>query len=335
MILARTPFRATLGGGGTDLPSYYEKHGGLLFAMGVDKYMYVAINQPVLDRKIRVHYTKIEAVDNPRQLQHDLARETLLHLGVEEKMEISSLADLKAGGGMGSPSCYTVALLHALRAHLRQPIGLPELAEESFAITHGTLGMSVGKQDPYLAAFGGMTVLEIDKDGAVAVRNAKTNAATLIDFIANTHLYYTGIQGGADQVLRFQDHAMRDAGQPSHETVRESLHGIKEIGYGVLEAIESENYDDFGRLMDKHWDYKKLMSAKINIPGIDDLYRLLKERFGVLGGKVSGAGGGGFFMVYAPSHHAELDEFMTRHGLSRMHYRLDTEGAKILTSSPH
>jgi D-glycero-alpha-D-manno-heptose-7-phosphate kinase len=335
MILSRTPFRATLGGGGTDLPSYYEKHGGFLFAMGIDKYMYVATNTPVLDRKIRVHYTKIETVDNPGQLQHDLARASLQHLGIEEKIEISSLADLKAGASLGSSSCYTVALLAALRAQIRQPIGMQELAEEAFQIEYETLNMTVGKQDPYLAAFGGMTVLEIAKDGGVKVREAKINAATLMDFLANTHLYYTGIQGMATTVLKMQDRAMQNPDGASHEVVQESLHGIKEIGYGILEAIETENYDEFGCLMDKHWEYKKMMSPKINIPGIDDLYCLLKDRFGVLGGKVSGAGGGGFFMVYAPNHHAELDEFMQQHGLTRMHYRLDTEGVKILTTSPH
>jgi D-glycero-alpha-D-manno-heptose-7-phosphate kinase len=335
MILSRAPFRATLGGGGTDLTSYYEKHGGFLFAMGIDKYMYVATNPPVLDDKIRVHYTKIESVDEVGELKHDLAREALRHLGISKKIEISSIADLRAGASMGSASCYIVALLSALRTQLREPIGMQELAEEAFDLEYRTLNMTVGKQDPYLAAYGGMTVLEIERDGKVAVRNAKINAATLMDFISNTHLYFTGILGGVTEVLKYQDIAMRQENLPSHETVQDSLHAIKEVGYGILEAIETENYDDFGQLMDKHWGYKQAMSAKIGIPGIDDLYRLVKDRFGVLGGKVSGAGGGGFFMVYAPKNHAELDEFMGRHGLTRMHYRLDTEGVKILTSSPN
>jgi len=334
MILARSPFRITLGGGGTDLPSFYEEHGGLLFAMGIDKYMYVAINTPVLDSKIRVHYTKIETVDNVDQLQHDLARETLRSLGIQDKIEISSMADLKAGASLGSSSCYTVALLSALRSQIRQPVTALELAEEAFDIEHGILNMTVGKQDPYLAALGGMTVLEIGRDGSVEARDAKVSAATFMDFLSNTRLYYTGIQGVAAQVLETQDRAMRDPGSVNHDAVEESLLRIKELGYGVLEAIETENYDEFGHLMDRHWGYKKTMSARINIAGIDELYELLKQRFGVLGGKVSGAGGGGFFMVYAPSNHAELDEFMSKHGLTRMHFRLDTAGAKVLTSSP-
>ncbi|MCB9870754.1 MAG: hypothetical protein H6837_12920 [Planctomycetes bacterium] len=149
MILARAPFRTTLGGGGTDLPSFYERYGGFLFAMAIDKYVHVAVNPPVLDRKIRVHYTKIETVDHPDQLQHDLARETLKHIRLTEQIEISSMADLKAGASLGSSSCYTVALLKALRALRRDEVPLQDLAEEAFAIEHGKLGMTVGKQDPY------------------------------------------------------------------------------------------------------------------------------------------------------------------------------------------
>jgi D-glycero-alpha-D-manno-heptose-7-phosphate kinase len=330
MILTRSPFRATLGGGGTDLPSYYERHGGFVFSMALDKYMYVAINPPVMDKKIRVHYTKSETVDHPDQLQHELVREALLRQSILEKMEISSMADLRAGTGLGSSSCYLVALLRSLRAFKREPVGLQELAEEACDIEINKLKRPIGKQDQYMAAYGGMTVLDIAKDGLVTVRSAKINNATLMDFIANTHLYYTGIRGSVPEILRDQDSAMRRDTAPAHDVVEGSLHGIKELGYSTLEAIESENYDEFGNLMDKHWQFKKRLSPRISIPGIDELYSEIKSRFGVLGSKVSGAGGGGFFMVYAPKHHAELDEFMTRHGLTRMHYGVDWEGAKIL-----
>lgn len=330
MILTRSPFRATLGGGGTDLPSYYERHGGFVFSMALDRYMYVAINPPGMDTKIRVHYTKSETVDHPDQLQHELVREALLRLNILEKMEISSMADLRAGMGLGSSSCYLVALLKSLRAFKREPVGLQELAEEACDIEINRLKKPIGKQDQYMATYGGVTVLNIAKDGSVAVRSAKINNATLIDFIANTHLYYTGIRGSVPEILRDQDTAMRQDTAPSHDVVQGSLHGIKELGYATLEAIESENYDEFGSLMDKHWQFKKRMSSRISIPGIDELYSEIKKRFGVLGSKVSGAGGGGFFMVYAPKHHAELDEFMVRHGLTRMHYGVDWEGAKIL-----
>lgn len=330
MILTRSPFRATLGGGGTDLPSYYARHGGFVFSMALDKYMYIAINPPVMDKKIRVHYTKSETVDHPEQLQHELVREALLQLSILEKMEISSMADLRAGTGLGSSSCYLVALLKSLREFKREPVGLQELAEEACDIEISKLKRPIGKQDQYMATYGGMTVLDIAKGGSVSVRGAKINKATLMDFIANTHLYYTGIRGSVPEILRDQDTAMREDTAPAHDIVEESLHSIKELGYATLEAIESENYDEFGNLMDKHWGFKKRLSPRISIPGIDELYAEVKTRFGVLGSKVSGAGGGGFFMVYAPKHHAKLDEFMTRHGLTRMHYGVDWEGAKIL-----
>ncbi len=333
MILTRTPFRSTLGGGGTDLPSYYEKHGGLILAMGLDKYMYVTCNPPVVDQLVRVQYTKSETVEHPDQLQHDLAREALKRHKVFSQMEVSSLADLPAGTGLGSSSCYLVGLLTALRAYKRDYCSLHDLAEEACDIELNTLEKSIGKQDQYMAAYGGMTVLEIAKDGTVDVRSANINPSTLSDFVANTQLYWTGVRRSAPQILQEQDDAMRIEEAPCHDRIQGALHGIKETGYGILEAIESSNYDDFGSLMDTHWQYKKSMSAKISIPGIDELYTDVKKRFGVLGGKVSGAGGGGFFMVYAPKAHTELTTFMERAGLKRMHYNLEFEGTKVVSNS--
>ncbi len=333
MILSRTPFRVTLGGGGTDLPSYYRKHGGFLVAMGLDKYMYVAINPPIVGRHVRVVYTKSETVAHPDQLLHELAREALKRHGIYSQLEVASMADLPAGTGLGSSSCYLVGLLAALRAYRRNHCSMQELAEEACDIELNVLKKAIGKQDQFMAAFGGMTVLEIGKDGKVAVRAAKLNAASLADFIANTHMYYTGVRRSAPDILKDQDAAMKSEQAASHEVVQGALHSIKEIGYQVLDAVEKENYDDFGKLMDDHWQHKKRMSAKIAIPGIDELYREVKQRFGVLGGKVSGAGGGGFFMVYAPKQHSELNGFMEAHGLRRMHYGLEFEGAKIISNS--
>jgi len=333
MIVSRTPFRVTLGGGGTDLRSYYEKHGGLILAMGIDKYMYVAINPPAIDRKIRVKYSKSEVVDHPDQLQHELVREALKRHGIYSRMEIASVADLRAGTGLGSSSCYLVGLLAALRCYKRELCGLNELAEEACAIEIDVLGKGIGKQDQYMAAFGGMTILDISRDGSVAVRSAKINSSSITDFLANTHLYWTGVRRSAPEMLRDQDDAMKSESSPVHETVQGSLHAIKEIGLQSIEAIESENYDDFGRLMDEHWTHKQRLSSRIAIPGIDELYREIKERFGVLGGKVSGAGGGGFFLVYAPGQHAALSETMARAGLERMHYRIEYDGAKIITQA--
>jgi D-glycero-alpha-D-manno-heptose-7-phosphate kinase len=333
MIVSRTPFRITLGGGGTDLPSYYEHHGGFILAMGIDKYMHLAINTPLVDRRIRIQYTKSEVVRNPDELQHELAREALKRHRIFSRIEVSSIADLPAGTGLGSSSCYLVGLLHALRTYRGDLCSRQELAEEACDIELRVLRKGIGKQDQYLAAFGGMTVLEIARDGRVTVTPCRVNPATLPDFVANTMLFYTGVQRSAPDVLRDQDRAMRTPGSPEHEVVRDSLHAIAEIGFAVREALERDEYDQFGILMDRHWQHKKRMSAKITIPGIDSLYEEVKNRFGVLGGKVSGAGGGGFFIVYAPQRHAELNAFMRKAGLQRLPYGIEFEGTKIISNS--
>lgn len=332
MIVARAPFRVTLGGGGTDLPSYYEQHGGFVFAMGIDKYMYVACNPPAVDRHLRVQYTKGEIVWQLDQLQHDLAREALRRHGIYSQMEVSSIADLRAGTGLGSASCYLVGLLAALRTYKQMDTSPRVLAEEACEIELGVLQRGIGKQDQFLAAFGGMTILEIDRKGSVAVRAARANRTTLPIFLANTQLYWTGVNRNVPEVLRDQDTAMRSTGD-AREVVERALHGIREIGQRIVGAIEAEDYDEFGRLMDEHWQQKLRMSPRITLPGIAELYAEVKKRFGVLGGKVAGAGGGGFFVVYAPHKHAELDAFMTRAGLRRMQYGLESDGAKIVCNS--
>lgn len=333
MILSRSPFRITLGGGGTDLPSYFSKHGGFILAMGIDKYMYVGINPPLLDRKIRVQYTRSETADHPDQVQHELVREALKRHGIFARMEISSIADLPSGTGLGSSGCFLVGLLAALRCYRQNQCSLQELAEEACAIELDVLKKGIGKQDQYMASFGGLTVLEIGKDGAVNVRKLKMDRSGVADLVANTHVYWTGVRRSAPAVLKDQDVAMKSEDSLSHDVVQGCLHGIKEAGYGILEALESQNFDEFGRLMDVHWTHKKRMSAKISIPGLDELYKEVKSRFGVLGGKVSGAGGGGCFVVYAPGKHAELTRFMESHGLVRMHYAVEFEGSKIICDS--
>lgn len=335
MIVSRAPFRLTLGGGGTDLPSYYEKHGGLIFAMGIDKYMYVAINPPVVDNRIRVKYTKSETVAHPDELRHELAREALKRNKIFSRMEVTSMADLQSGTGLGSSSCYLVGLLSALRTYRCDVCTQKELAEEACDIELNALKQPMGKQDQYMAAFGGMTILEIDKQGEVTIRSARVNSSSLTDFLANTHVYFTGVQRRAAEILTDQDRAMKSDQGPNFKVVQESLHGIKQAGYGIIEAFESENYDTIGELMDEHWQLKKRMSPRITIPGIDALYAEVRERFGVLGGKVSGAGGGGFFMVYAPKNHLELNNFMEGNGLQRLNFGLEFEGCKVICNSTH
>ena len=331
MIVTRTPFRVTLGGGGTDLPSYYEKHGGFVFAMGIDKYMYVMTNPPGVDRKIRVRYSKTEIVDHVSQLEHELAREALRLHGIEDRMEIASMADLPAGTGVGSSGAYLVGLLTALHHYRRNYVTLQTLAEEACHIELNVLKKGVGKQDQYMAAYGGLTVLEIAADGAIEVRPVQLRDGALAGLIAHTQIYYTGLLHNTLDVLSHQDAAMRSA-SPRRVEVEDSLNGIKELGNGILDAIQSEDFDRWGHLLHEHWMKKKRMSEKISVPWIDELYDEVRARCGVLGGKIIGAGGGGFLMLYCPSTSRKLEDFMLSHGLPRLHYDLEREGTKVVAN---
>jgi len=271
MILTTTPFRVTLGGGGTDLPSYYREHGGFIFAMGIDKHMYIMINPPTIDRKIRLHYTNAETTDHVSQVRHELAREALRLHGIEDKMEISSVADLPAGTGLGSSSCYLVGLLNAFHHYRRDYVSLDKLAEEACYIELEVLGKPIGKQDQYMAAFGGLTVLEIGKEGAVDVRSLELGSSSIAALIANTHIYYTGVQRNALWVLAEQNQALESRERMERARVADSLHQIKELGRRILKAVENEDFDAWGRLLDEHWRNKKRLSSKITFDKVDRL----------------------------------------------------------------
>ena len=331
MIATRTPFRITLGGGGTDLPSFYSEHGGFILAMGVDKYMYVIVNPALIDRKIRLHYTQSETVDHVSELRHELAREALRLHGIQQGLEISSLADLPAGTGMGSSSCYLVGLLTALHHLRRDHVPLAQVAESACEIELKTLGKGIGKQDQYMAVFGGLTVLDIARDGAVAVRSVPVAAGAFSAFVANTHLYYTGLRRDALEVLADQNSAL-SARHPDKSRVTESLLAIKALGHRFLAAVEAEDYDAFGRLLHEHWELKKQLSSKISLDHVDRLYETVRRDYGVLGGKIVGAGGGGFLMLYCPRGHRRLEEFMLAQGMPRLHYMLENEGSKVVAN---
>jgi D-glycero-alpha-D-manno-heptose-7-phosphate kinase len=304
VIVTRTPFRVTLGGGGTDLPSYYTQHGGFIFAMGLDKYMYVTVNRPTVGSKIRLHYSQSEVVDDVSELRHELAREALRAHGVRYGFEVASIADLPAGTGLGSSSCY-----------LKQPIG---------------------KQDQYMAAYGGLTVLEIAKDGTVAVRQLRPSSSDIADFVSHTHIYYTGEQRDAREVLHDQNVAMQQKDGAAHDRVEDSLSRIKDLGYRILDAVETSNFDKWGQMLDEHWQNKKRMSKKISLAKVDQIYDEVRQRFGVLGGKIIGAGGGGFLMLYCPGQQRpHLERFMDSHGMPRMHYMIEPEGTKVVAQMGH
>lgn len=327
MIITRTPFRITLGGGGTDLPSYYRAHGGFVLSAAIDKYMYICVNQPIVDDLVRLKYSKTEVVGSVDQVQHELAREALRLLGFKDAIEIVSMADIPAGTGLGSSSCYLVGLLNALHTLKRDFVSLRGLAEEACRIELDILQKPIGKQDQYLAAFGGLTVLEIAKDGAVTVRNAKVSRATIDDLEKNMLIFYTGLSRNSLDILASQSRAVEE----NAPVVLESLHAIKEIGHRILEALEKGDLTRFGLLMDEHWRHKKRLSFRVTDQRLDDLYALAKRQ-GALGGKIAGAGGGGFFVFYCEADTMGLRKVMEGAGLREMRYRLDFEGTKVISN---
>jgi D-glycero-alpha-D-manno-heptose-7-phosphate kinase len=329
MIATRTPFRITLGGGGTDLPSFYEKHGGFVLAMGIDKYMYVVVNVPYADRLVRLHYTRSETVAHASELQHELAREALLRHGVPDAIEISSVADLPAGTGLGSSSCYLVGLLNALRAYTLNPASRADLAREACEIELDTLKKPIGKQDQYMAAYAGLTTLEIDRGGAVTVSPIHLGPHDLSELVANTHLYYTNTQRNTTEILSEQNQAMR---QSVSSAVGEALLEVRDIGYETAQAIRQRNFDRFGELMHSHWLAKRRLSSKITLPVVERLYEHVRQEYGVLGGKVAGAGGGGFWMLYCPKDSNRLTKFMASQGMFRLPYAAEFEGSRVIAN---
>ena len=326
MIVTRTPFRVTLGGGGTDLPSFYSKHGGRVLALGVDKYMYVALNVPFADRKVRLHYTESETVERAGDLRHELAREALLMHGIHDGVEISSLADLPAGTGLGSSSSYLVGLLTALRAYLGRPASIDELADEACRIELDILGKPIGKQDQYMAAAGGLTELVIDRDGKVRFERISLPGYAVTDLVSKTHLYYTNVSRAATSILVEQKESLeRGTGN-----VEQALCEILDIGERIGQAIRAQDFDSFGRLMHEHWLVKKRLSGRVTVPAMEELYDHVRQRFGVLGGKVAGAGGGGFLMLYCPADGNALTGFMAGLGMSRLTYGAEFEGSRVL-----
>ena len=327
MIITRTPFRVTLGGGGTDLPAYYSKYGGFICACAINKYMFINLNRPIVDDLVRVKYTKSEIVSHRDELQHEIAKAAMRMTGIENALEIISMADVPAGTGLGSSSSYAVGLLSAIRTMKREYISLQNLAEEGCRLEIEILRKPIGKQDQYMAAFGGLTVLEITKDGKVDVRKIDASDATIDDLNRNMLLFYTNSSRSADEILSEQSKGAKQ----EKKNVVESMHYIKEIGYKILEAIESGNTTDVGLLFDKHWQYKKRISTKMSKPRFDEIYRIAKET-GALGGKISGAGGGGFFVFYVEREHSKFRETMKKLSLREMRYRFDFEGTKVLVN---
>lgn len=328
MILARAPYRISLGGGGTDLPSYYSRHGGFILSAAVNKYLYIYLNRPAADDFIRLKYSRYEQVATPDEIEHDLVRHALKELNLSGSLEIASMADIPAGTGLGSSGTYLVALLTALHELKREKVPTQALAEQACHIEMNLAGHPVGKHDHYLAAFGGITCLDIDTEGRVKVYPLNISVSTVEEFRSSVLLFYTGITRSSSDILEAQKRGTQDG----DTEVIDSLHKTKELGYRIKESLEQGDVEQFGLLLDEHWQTKKRRSAKISDARIDGWYETAKS-CGGLGGKVMGAGGGGFFMFYCPSRSkAGMRKALTEQGLRELSYDFDFDGAKVLVN---
>lgn len=332
MIITRTPYRITLGGGGTDLPSFYREHGGFVFTMSINKYMYIIFQRrSVADRKYFIRYSQVEVADSIDEIKHGLVRETLRMHQVNEFVEVTSIADLPARTGLGSSGSYLVGLLNAVHAHKQDPVGPAQIAEEACKIEMDILKEPVGKQDQYIAAFGGFKALEIDREGRVTVHTVPIDFVTALELAGKARMYYTGVQRSASAVLKSQDQAATTSRHPDHARVIDSLAYIKDLGYRIKKSFESRDLDAFGRQMDEHWQHKRKMSSGISMTVVDELYDDVKKRFKVLGGKIIGAGGGGFLYLYCPENGNGLDEFMSANRMPRVNYLPSLQGSKVIS----
>jgi D-glycero-alpha-D-manno-heptose-7-phosphate kinase len=328
MIFSRAPMRLSLGGGGTDLPSYYSRFGGFILSAAIDKYIYIYVNRPSADDLIRVKYSRYEEVADPELIQHDLVRPALKLLGIRSNVEIASMADVPAGTGLGSSGTYLVALLAALYELGRERVPTQALAELASHVEIELAGHPVGKHDHYLAAFGGITCLEIDREGKVKVSPLDISRTTSEELHGRVLLFFTGLSRSASKILA----AQKDGTEHEDPAIIESLHRTKELGHDIKRCLETGDLDSFGRLLHEHWEVKKRRSSQVTDARIDGWYEA-GRRAGALGGKIIGAGGGGFLMLYCPNGtKAAVRAALTNLGLREMPYNFDFQGVKILVN---
>jgi D-glycero-alpha-D-manno-heptose-7-phosphate kinase len=324
MIITRSPLRISLGGGGTDLPSYYREHGGFLIAAAIDKYVYINVHRRFVDGFL-LKYSHLEEAATIEEIKHPIIREALKLAGVQERnLEITSMADIPAGTGLGSSGSFTTALLkafHALRKNLVHPA---ELAEQACQIELEKLHEPIGKQDQYIAAFGGITCFKFLPDGQVEAWPLKIAEETLYNLEDNLLLFFTGYSRSASTILKEQD----DKSKQADKAMTENLHFVKELGQKSQAALESSDLPEFARLMDVHWQRKKERSQIMSNQDINAWYDCAMAN-GALGGKLIGAGSGGFLMFYTQDK-ARLRHAMREKGLKEVRFRFDFEGTKIL-----
>jgi D-glycero-alpha-D-manno-heptose-7-phosphate kinase len=327
MIVSRAPVRFSLGGGGTDLPAYSDRFGGYLISAAIDKYIYVTANKR-FHRDIRLAYSKTEIVPSVDKIEHRIFREALSMTKIEHSIELTSVADLPANSGLGSSSAFTVALLNALHAYKREFVSSRQLAEEACEIEMVRLGEPIGKQDQYIAAFGNVTAFTFNTDGSVEVEPVPVRDEVLDELESNLVILWSGVERPASVVLSEQGKRLREL-EPD---VIERMHSIKEIGREVYRLLVAGDVDRYGELLHTHWTAKRRLASKMTDSLLDEHYEAARAA-GAIGGKLMGAGGGGFFMFYVrPADKRRVIEAMAARGLRQLRFRFDTDGARIVAN---
>lgn len=324
MIVSRAPFRFSLGGGGSDLPAYYREHGGFVVSAAIDSYMYVSANRRFYP-SIRLAYSVTEIVDQVSQIKHPIFREALSMLGIGSSIELTSVADLPSNSGLGSSSSFTVALLQALYAYKREFVSPARLAREACELEMVRLGEPIGKQDQYIAAYGNVTAISIDRDGSVEVEPVPAAPGALERLASNLLVMYSGVERPAKSVLSEQSERLRGDGASVA-----GMHRIKALGHEVYELLRRGDVDRYGELLHEHWQLKRQLASKMTDPVLDEHYDAAR-RAGAVGGKLIGAGGGGFFMLYVrPEARTPVQRALEARGLRALPFRFEPEGARLL-----
>jgi D-glycero-alpha-D-manno-heptose-7-phosphate kinase len=324
MLIARSPLRVSLGGGGTDVPSYYQEHEGFLLAAAIDKYVYVTVMRPFTEG-IYLKYSEIEYSKKITDVRHPIIREVLRELNLKTpQIEITTLADIPSGTGLGSSGSFTTALIKALFAHYKKNIHPLELAELACKIEIEKLLEPVGKQDQYIAAYGGISEFTFHKDGKVTSAPLNLRMETIHDLEDNLLLFFTGISRSAGSILNDQDVKSKE----KNSKMLENLHFTKELGLRSKEALLAADTYKFGELMHEHWEHKKSRSTGMSNDFINEAYNL-GIKSGAVGGKLVGAGGGGFLMFYA-NDKERLRNNLSKLGLEEVRFKFDFEGTKVI-----
>ncbi len=323
MIITRTPLRISIGGGGTDLPAYYQKHGGYFISAAINRYIFIALHK-TFQKNFIVKYSQNEVTQSIEEIRHPIVREAYQLHGMEPFLEMSSMGDIPAGTGLGSSGAFGVGLLKAIHSYKREHISPGDLAKQACHIEMDILNEPVGKQDQYIAAYGGITRFEIDRNGEVEARRLSLSNEVIFDLEDNLLMFFTGYSRSASKLLKEQKTGL----QENKSSFVDNLHYINEIGRQIERVLLSGDCRKFGELLHDHWQHKLQQTESISNPHVNELYELGKKN-GALGGKLIGAGGGGFLLFYAEDKKL-LRNAMTGAGLEEVRFSFDFEGARVL-----